>query len=230
MTTLEQRRVLTGGDESQDFVGRSVADEIANTITHGIGLLLSLVGAVILVASTWRDSDLWRAAGCSIYAVTLVSVFAASTLSHWCHQPHWRRRYRALDQGVIYLLIVGTFTPFALAYLRTGPWLGFLSVMWMLAFGGFISKVFFSRRVEAVSLWLYLALGWMPVVAIRPLTEVAPSAGLWWMLIGGICYTFGTLFLIFDQRVPYFHAIWHVCVIAGAACHFSSILLYVAGA
>jgi hemolysin III len=230
MTTLQQRRVFSDTDGSPEFVARSVADEIANTVTHAIGLVMSLIGAVILIATVWRDADIWLAIGCSVYALSLIAVYAASTLSHWCSEPVWRQRFRALDQGVIYLLIVGTFTPFVVAYLRSGPWLAYLGLLWAIALGGFISKVFLSHRVESVSLWLYLALGWMPVMAVKPLLGTVAPPGLWWMLIGGVCYTLGTLFLIFDQRVPYFHAIWHLCVIAGAACHFSSILLYVAGA
>jgi hemolysin III len=211
-----------------DCEDRSPIQERLNAITHGAGLALSMLGAIALVSIVWRHGDAWRIVGCLIYVVSLIGVYAASTLSHGCKTPARKSFFRALDQGFIYLLIVATYTPFSLAYLRSGPWWLLLAAMWIVALVGFVSKLFFSHRVEAVSIWLYLALGWLPIISATALVGVVPAAALWWMLIGGICYTLGTVFLVLDQRVVHFHAVWHVWVIAGSACHFLAILLFVA--
>jgi hemolysin III len=176
----------------------------------------------------WQHGDAWRIVGCMIYVASLVGVYAASTLSHSCKTPERKSFFRALDQGFIYLLIVATYTPLSLAYLRSGPWWILLAAMWVVALVGFFSKLFFFHRVDAVSIWLYLALGWLPILSAAALVGVAPAPALWWMLIGGICYTLGTVFLMLDHHVTHFHAVWHLCVIAGSMCHFLAILLFVA--
>lgn len=203
-------------------------EESANTVTHGLGFLLSLLGSIALLMSVAQTGDPWRVVGCVIYAFSLMAVYAMSTLSHVCVAPRLRQWFRMLDQGFIYLLIVGTYTPFSLAYLRTGPWLAFLGAMWLVAVIGFLSKILLAHRVDSVSIWIYVILGWMPVFSAFPLAERMPTTGLWWMLIGGLCYTIGTLFLIFDRHVRHFHALWHLFVIAGSTCHFFAILFFVA--
>jgi hemolysin III len=202
-------------------------EEVANTLTHGLGFVLSVLGAVALTVWVLREGDSWRMLGCMIYAPSLMGVYAMSTLSHVCSVPERKRFFRMLDQGFIYLLIAATYTPFSLAFLRTGPWWLFLGGMWAIAVVGFFSKIVLAHRVDAVSLWLYITMGWMPVVAAFALVGRVPSAALWWMLIGGLCYTVGSVFLIFDTRVRHFHALWHMFVIAGSACHFFVILNYV---
>ena len=209
------------------LASRFQAEELANAITHGIGLALSVVGAVALLISASSRGDVWLIAGCGVFATTLVALYAASTLSHSVSRPPLRHWFRRLDHGAIYLLIVGTYTPFALAYLRSGWWLSFFGLMWTIALCGLLSKVLFSHRVEAVAIWSYLLLGWMPVVTVRSLVESIPAVVLWWMLIGGLCYTVGTVFLIYDDRRPFFHAIWHAFVIAGSMSHFFAIFLLV---
>jgi hemolysin III len=153
-----------------------------------------------------------------------------STLSHAAMTPRWKSRFRALDQGFIYLLIVATYTPFSLAYLRGNAW-GWvlLAAMWTVALFGFVSKVFFAHRVEAVSIASYVLLGWMPMLAAPTLLHLVPMGAFWWMLLGGVCYTVGTIFLMNDDRVRHLHAVWHLCVIAGSACHFAGILIFVVG-
>lgn len=118
--------------------------------------------------------------------------------------------------------------PFALVYLRTGGWFLFFGLMWTVALGGFASKVLFAHRVDAVAIWVYVVLGWMPIAAVPSLVKMLPAAALWWMLIGGLCYTFGTLFLISDKRRPLFHGVWHLFVISGSTCHFLTIFFFVA--
>jgi hemolysin III len=207
---------------------RPKADELLNSLTHGIGFLLSVVGAVVLIGQVVTHGDAWRCTGCGIYAVALMGVYACSTLSHSTTEPEMKRWFRILDQAFIYLLIVGTYTPFALAYLRTTGWLTFLAAMWAIAILGFLSKLLLAHRVDAVAVWIYVALGWMPLVAAIPLVDIAPIFALWWMFAGGLCYTLGTAFLMNDHRVPRFHAIWHLMVIAGSAFHFFAILHAVA--
>jgi len=207
---------------------RFYREERVNAWTHGIGLALSVLGALVMVAIVLSRGDGWRVVGCAVYLASLVAVYLMSTLSHTFKTPRWRERFRALDQGTIYLLIAATYTPFALAYLRTGPWWLLFGAIWAVALIGFLSKVFFSYRVDSVSIWTYIVLGWMPVVSVPSILPQLPLAALWGMLLGGLCYSIGTVFLICDQKVPHFHAIWHLCVIAGSACHFVVILLFVA--
>lgn len=206
---------------------RFAAEEFANAFTHGFGLVLSILGAVLLIGRA-LSGNLWHVAGCAIFAATLIAVYAASTLSHVYFSPGLRRRFRTLDQASIYLLIVGTCTPYALAYLRDGWWPLLLGFMWILALSGAVSKIFFSHRIEAVAIYLYILLGWMPILFTPWLVERVPVPALWWMLIGGLFYTAGTIFLILDTRYPHFHAVWHLFVIAGSSCHFYGIFVYVA--
>ena len=207
---------------------RSPSQELVNAVTHGIGLLLSVVGAVVLLACALLQDDAWRVAGCVVYAATLVAVYAASTMSHVSSDSQRRHFFRTLDQGFIYLLIVGTYTPFVLTFLRAGWWPMFLVLMWTIALTGFVFKVFFAHRVESVSVAGYILLGWMPVLSGLALMEQAPAIALWWMFFGGLCYTAGTIFLVLDNRAFHFHAIWHLFVVAGSAWHFFAILFFVA--
>jgi hemolysin III len=225
---VNPRLDVPSGHTTPPPVPVSQAEEIFNAVTHGIGLVLSIAGAIVLIARSHSHGDAYRVVGCTVFAMTLIAVYAASTLSHIPLRPRLRHLSRKLDQGSIYLLIAGTSVPFALTYLRTGWWFLFFGLMWTVALCGFVSKLLFSHRVEAVAIWIYVLLGWMPIATVPSLLEVLPAAALWWMLIGGLCYTFGTLFLAHDDRHPLFHAVWHVFVIAGSTCHFMVILLFVA--
>jgi hemolysin III len=210
---------------------RFVVDEFVNALTHGLGLVLSVCGAIVMVASMLSHADAWRVAGCSIYLASLVGVYAMSTLSHtFTSTASLRSLFRRLDQGFIYLLIVATYTPFSLAYLRTWPWWILLGVMWAIALWGFAAKVLFAHRVDAVRVWPCVVLGWLPAIAAPSLVQLMPVAVLWWMLAGGVLYSLGTLFLIYDERVRFFHAVWHLLVIAASACHFVAILAFIAAA
>ncbi len=216
----------------RDFFGwrLSCAEERANALTHGLGLLLSIAGAVLMAMNVVDDGDIWREIGCTVYVASLIAVYAMSTLSHAATTPEWRSYFRALDQGCIYLLIAATYTPFSLVYLRTAPWWLLLTAIWSVALWGFLSKVVFAHRVEAVSIWPCIVLGWMPTISVPALAGIVPTAAFWWMLVGGLCYTFGTIFLRYDDKVRHFHAIWHILVIAGSACHFLAIFAFVARA
>jgi hemolysin III len=208
----------------------SPAEELANAITHGMGLVGSVVGAVVLMDRALAQSDRWRALGCGIFAATLIAVYAASTLSHACALPGWRRTFRILDQSFIYLLIVGSYTPFALAYLHSGWWWLFFGVLWGVAFVGLISKLLFLHRIDAVTIWSYLVLGWLPILPTPAYLELVPHMVLALVFIGGLCYTIGTVFLVLDRRWPFCHAIWHLWVVAGSVCHFTAVFWFVATA
>jgi hemolysin III len=204
----------------------SPAEELANRITHGIGLLLSLVGVAVMV-EILGNGDGWRVAGCSVYLSSLIGVYLMSTLSHTFEAPRVRSFFRALDQGTIYLLIAATYTPFSMAYLHTATWWIVLGLVWTIALWGFFSKVLFGHRLEEVSMWPCIVLGTIPFVCVPSLVGVVSLAALWWMLLGVAFYTLGLVFWVNDRRVRHFHAVWHILVMAGSTCHFVGILVFV---
>jgi len=165
-------------------------------------------------------------AACSAYAVSLMAVYAASTLSHLVHEPRLRSWYRSVDQGCIFLLIVGTYTPFGVAIPGWNWPLELLVLMWGMALAGFVSKVFYAHRVEAVSVFSCVLMGWMPCTTLPAFKGVFPVECLGIMLAGGLAYTIGTLFLVNDRRHWFFHATWHLFVIAGSTLHYLAILWY----
>jgi hemolysin III len=207
---------------------RSPTEEFLHALTHGMGILLSLAGAWALVATAAIRTDPLRTAACAVYGATLIGVYTASTLSHLYFRPRWNVFFRALDQGFIYLLIVGTYTPLAALFLRTPGWILFSILLWVIASYGFVSKVWFQRGIDGDSVWLYLVLGWLESLALIPLASAASIACLAWVAAGGIIYTLGTVFLLRDKREYHFHAIWHVFVLAGSSCHFYAIYTHVA--
>jgi hemolysin III len=212
---------------SQETVWRSLSEESLNCLTHALGVILSMLGASVM-AAVLGHGDPWRVAGCSIYLISLIGLYTMSTLSHTFQTPRRRSFFRALDQGAIYLLIAGSYTPFSLAYLRTEFWWGLLAVIWIVALYGFLSKVVFAHRLEAVSPWPCLILGALPMLSIPTLVGILPIGALAWMMVGVFCYIAGLWFWLNDRRAHHFHAVWHLLVIAGSACHFIGILLFVA--
>lgn len=199
-------------------------EEKVNAVTHGMGMLLSIVGAVVLMLRVVPTGRGGLIAACGAYALALVAVYTTSTLSHAFSQPWLLRLLRRLDQGFIYLLIVATYTPISVAYLHGVWWSAFLGLMWTIAFTGFVFKQVSAHRVAIVAIGSYVVLGWMPVIAAPAVIKAAPPFVLQWILIGGLCYTFGTVFLLFDKLVRHFHAVWHLLVIAGSSFHFFAIL------
>jgi hemolysin III len=204
----------------------SPVDELANRVTHALGLALAIVGTATLLSATDKRGDMLQMIGVSVYGATLVALYAASTLSHSFERPRLRHLFRTVDQVCIFLLIAGTFTPISLTYLRAGWWWALFISVWGLAIAGIFFKIFFAR-LQNVAVSAYVLLGWMPVVAIKPIVELMPSAALAWIIAGGLFYTVGTLFLLRDDRVPFFHAIWHLFVVAGSACHYFAVLRFV---
>jgi hemolysin III len=206
---------------------RSDADELVNAATHAIGCLLAIFGAVVIAGSVIRSGNLLSIIGCAVYLASLIAVYAMSTLSHSARSLQWKSLFRRLDQGAIFLLIAATYTPFSIAYLPSAPWWILLGAIWTMAIAGFVSKVFFAHRVDFVSITPYVLLGWMPAMGAPTIVQTMPLPIFLWMVVGGVCYTIGTLFLIYDDRIRHFHAVWHLFVIAGSACHFVGILLVV---
>jgi hemolysin III len=205
---------------------RHIQEEIANSITHGAGVALSLVGAIVLVVLAAQRGGPREIIGCAVYGLTLVGVYTASTLSHVFQEPRWKRAFRMLDQAMIYLLIAGTFTPMSLYYLRGGYWWVLFTAMWIVAALGFFSKILLAHRVDSVAIVLYVLMGWMPALAAKPMIAIVPSECLWLMAAGGVLYTVGTLFLAFDRKAVYMHATWHIFVIAASAVHYYAVLEY----
>jgi hemolysin III len=208
---------------------RAADEERVNAATHGLGLVLAVAGAAAMLARLAWQPQTWLLASCVPYLVSLVGVYAMSTLSHAATTPRWRTLFRQLDQAFIYLLIVGTYTPFSAAYLHGVCWSLLLALMWAVAVVGFASKAFLAHRVDAVSITSYVLLAWVPIVAIPEVYRAAPPGAFEAIIAGGVCYTIGTFFLIHDDRVRHFHAAWHLWVIAGSTCHFIGILRYVVG-
>lgn len=212
--------------ESRNAQGLTAEEEIANCVTHGLGVVMSVVGAFVM-ADALGAGDGWRITGCSVFITAMIAVYAMSTLSHVFQSARLRTLFRAIDQGTIYLLIAGTYTPFSLAFLHGLPWWMLLAAVWVVAAYGFTSKVLFAHRVENVSMWPCLICGALPFLAIPTLMSVLPMACLGWMMTGVACYLLGLVFWLNDRKVRHFHAMWHLLVMAGSAAHFSGILLFV---
>lgn len=206
----------------------SEGEELANAATAGAVLVLAMVGAAVLVVAAGSRGAVWQAVGCTVYALTLVTLHGASTLSHLFRRGDLRHGFRIADQALIYLFIAASYTPIALTWLREGSWWVLHALMWGVALAGFFSKCLFAHRVRlgSVSAGLYLLLGWMPIAAAWPIAAALPGGLLRWVLAGGLCYTAGIFFFCFDHRFRYFHAAWHLLVLAGAACHYFGILFY----
>jgi hemolysin III len=194
-------------------------DEHANLITHAFGFLLSVIASSVLMILVVQRQPAERVIACGIYSVTLMGLYAASALSHVFHDLAWRRFFRTLDQACIFLLIAGSFTPLAVAF----RWPFLLGSLWILAIFGVI-LVLRMRNLTGMAKITYGILGWLPVVFLKSLYETMPLETFAWTVGGGVLYSVGTLFLRYDRRVRYFHAVWHTFVIAGSTCHFFAIL------
>ena len=206
--------------------GFSRGEEIAHAITHGIGILGSIVGLVILVVLATARGDARLVAGVSIFGASMVILFTASTMYHALIPKRAKSVFKLMDHAAIYLLIAGSYTPFALSVLGGGWGWSTLGAMWGLAILGIIYEVVFRRPWKKVSLAFYLALGWLVVVPGKPLAAALPASALWWVAAGGLCYTGGAVFYAW-RGFRYHHAIWHVFVLLGTASHFMCILKYV---
>jgi hemolysin III len=205
---------------------QSAGEEIANSLTHGLGVVLTLVIGPFLVIVAVRTRDPWRVVAAATYATTLLFLFTSSMLYHAVRTPDVKALFRRIDHSAIYLLIAGTYTPFTLITLR-GPWGWTLfSVIWGLAIVGIALKSAFGARLPALSTAVYLGMGWLAVIALRPLMLHLAPRGLAWMVAGGLCYTLGVVFYVRDDRRRYHHAVWHLFVLAGSMAHVCAVLWY----
>lgn len=207
----------------------TLGEEIANSIIHGLGVGLSAAGLMMLLiwaaSSTGADRG-FKIASAIVFGVSLVFEYTASTLYHSFPQPIVKHIFKILDHCGIYALIAGTYTPFCLVTLRDhgGWWL--FGIIWTIAVLGCSLEAFVAYRPRWLSAALYLGMGWLVIVSIKPLIANLPTAGLWLLVAGGLSYTVGTIFYVL-KRVKYMHAIWHVWVLGGSVCHFLAVLLYV---
>lgn len=205
---------------------QSLGEEIANSVTHGFGLLLSVAALAFLVVAATATGDPWRVTSASVYGATLVLLYATSTLYHALPGRRVKAVFQRLDHAAIYLLIAGTYTPFVLVPLRGGWGWSLFAVVWALAVLGIVLKSVFGIRLAVLSTAVYLAMGWLVVIAIGPLVARVPAAGLHWLVAGGVFYTLGVVFFAWDSRVRYSHAVWHLFVLAGSAAHFFAVAQY----
>jgi hemolysin III len=203
----------------------TLGEEIANSLSHGVGLALALAAAPILIVAATRYGTVWNLVGVSVFAASMVTLYLASTLYHAVTHDRAKRVFRMFDHGAIFLLIAGTYTPFTLGVLR-GPW-GWilLTIIWTLAAVGLTMKIVFGARYVWLSVILYLVMGWLVVIAAPQVFRVMPLSGLAWLAAGGVAYTAGVGFYA-AHRVRYAHFAWHLFVIAGTVCHFFAVLWY----
>lgn len=204
---------------------QSLGEEIANSITHGIGVALSVAGLVLLVVFASLYGDAWRIVSFSIYGATLIILYLASTLYHSLTNVKAKKFFHYLDHSAIFLLIAGTYTPITLVPLRgILGWILF-GLIWALAIGGIVFKALSKGRFRIVSVIIYLAMGWLVVIAAKPIISALPSGLMLWLLIGGACYSLGVIFYAL-KKMPYHHMVWHIFVLAGSITHFLGILFF----
>jgi len=209
-----------------DERAQSLGEEIANSLSHGAALAAAAVAAPFPIVAAARGGSASAVVGASVFAATMVLLYAASMLYHAIPHPRAKRLLRKLDHGAIYLLIAGTYTPFTLGALG-GPWGWTLfGVVWSLAVVGVALKAFDRMSHPAWSTGLYLAMGWSVLIALGPLVEHVEIGGLVLLAAGGLAYTAGVVFFTLDSRLRYGHFVWHLFVVAGTACHYFAVLHY----
>lgn len=207
---------------------QSQVEEVANSISHGIGLIAALAGAPLLIMHAAGHADAVFIIGTSIFSVTMILLYLASTIYHALPVGKAKRFFRIIEHSAIFLLIAGTYTPFTLGVLR-GAWGStLLGIVWGLAAAGVALKIFDKASRPVLSTGLYLLMGWVILIAVDPLLARVPTAGLVWLLAGGLSYTTGVVFFVTDSRMRYGHLIWHMFVMAGTTCHYFAVLWYAA--
>ena len=201
-------------------------EEIANSVTHGVGVLLAIAGLVILTVFAGIHGTARHIVACSIFGGTMILLYTASTLYHSIHWPKAKPVLRVLDHSAIFLLIAGTYTPFTLISLR-GPWgWSLFGIVWGLAVIGIVLEIFLRPGLRYLIVGLYIGMGWVIAIAVKPLLGAVPPGGLVLLLAGGLCYTLGVPVYV-KRSIPFNHAIWHLFVLAGTILHFFAVLLYV---
>jgi hemolysin III len=215
---------ITPGERSP-----SLGEEIASSVTHGLGLVASIVALPFLIMGASREGDAWRVSSAIVFGVSLILLYCASTLYHALPRSKAKRVFRVIDHSAIYVLIAGTYTPFLLGPLRGGWGWSLFFTLWALAIAGIVMKATLGFRWARASTIVYLLMGWCGLVAIKPLLERVSVAGLIWLFAGGLAYTAGVAFFVLDQRIRYAHSIWHLFVATGSVCHVVAVLRYSGG-
>lgn len=208
-------------------VGYSFGEELANSITHGIGALLSVAALVLLVVFAALRQDPWSIVSFSIFGISLILLYLSSTLYHSFPDGKVKNVFQVLDHSAIFLLIAGTYTPILLITMRTNRGVFLLVLIWVMAVLGILFKVFFWGKLPIVSTLYYVLMGWLAVLVMKPLLLVVPLGMVIWIAVGGFCYTIGVIFYALE-KLPYNHAVWHLFVMAGSIAHFFSMFLYLA--
>lgn len=204
----------------------SLGEEIANSITHALGIVLSIAGLGVLTAFASLFGTVWHIVGCSIYAATQILLYTASTLYHSIQHTRAKSVLRLIDHSAIFLLIAGTYTPFTLVNLR-GPWgWSLFGVVWGLAILGIVSQGLLIRQKSILTVLIYIGMGWVGIVGIKPFMAFVAPGGLLLLLVGGLFYMLGCSFYVW-RRLRYHHAVWHVFVLTGSTFHFFAVLFYV---
>ena len=201
-------------------------EEFANSITHAVGAGLSIAALSILVSFAATKGDAWHIVSFSIYGSSLILLYFASTLYHGCQIPHIKEFFHLLDHSFIYLLIAGTYTPIALVSLRGAIGWVIFGIVWSVAILGIVIKIFFQGRFKKISVFTYVAMGWIVVMVLGPTIDAISWNGFWLLFAGGCSYSFGILFYSLE-KMPYNHMVWHLFVIGGSVCHFLMMFLYV---
>lgn len=206
---------------------RAYYEELANTITHAVGVGFSITGLVLLVVRAALYGTAWHVVSFSIYGASLILLYLASTLYHGFQSPRIKELLRIFDHSAIYLLIAGSYTPFLLVTLR-GAWgWSLFGTIWGLAILGVTFKLIFGPKYDILSTIFYLLMGWVVIIAIKPLLAALPMAGLVWLIAGGLSYSLGVIFYAWE-KLPYNHAIWHGFVLAGSLFHFFAVFFHIA--
>lgn len=206
---------------------QSLGEEVANSVSHGLGLSAAVAAFPVLVLAAQQRGDTAGIVGASVFATTMVLLYLASTLFHALPRCRAKRVFQILDHSAIYLLIAGTYTPFTLGVLRGDLGWTLFGTVWGLAVAGTMLKALGGVRYTTLSTWTYLAMGWLVVIAAETVWALVPGWGLFWLIAGGVAYTAGAVFFM-AERIRYFHFVWHLFVVAGTACHFIAVLRYAA--
>jgi len=197
-------------------------EEIANALTHGLGVVMAIGGGAVLITLTAIYAGAREIVSASVFVASLVLLYTASTLYHAARHPRLKSRLKVLDHCAIFLLIAGTYTPFTVVAMRGGWGWSLFGVIWALAVMGIVFKLFFTGRYRVLSTATYVAMGWLALVAFIPLVQALTPAALGWLITGGVLYTAGTVFY-HNERIAYSHAIWHLFVLGGSICHFAAV-------
>ena len=213
--------------QNKPVSSESSAERLFNSITHGIGFVLSVVALILMVVYASYNSDAWSIVGVSIFGTTLILLYMSSTLYHAFPKGRLKQIFQLLDQSFIYLLIAGTYTPVLLITLRNPLGWTVFGLVWAMAIGGITHRIFFFDKLKFLTLVSYITMGWLSLIVFKSILKAAPTELVVWLLIGGVFYTGGLIFYRWE-RLPFNHAIWHLFVLGGSFSHFMGIYLYLA--